>query len=512
MTQQRQPGSVYSDIVSKIKHLRTRLKTVDLINGFLSWATLFLVSALLLTAIEMLFRMNIPERSLAVGLLVLGLIATAGILIFRPLYILLFKKDVPTDDVLAERVGGKFPHIRDKLVNALQVFRKHRENPEGYSVELIEASIINILEDIQSVDFGAVVDKRPVFKRFRAIGLLLSIWLVFGVLFWGPVRSSGLRLLHPLTEFQTQARFDFDIKPGDIDVLKGESVKLSATINGDEYINEATLILTNLTNQTLVERKLTSSLTGEFEYGIESVKDSMEYAFRIADVISPAHRITIFERPMVRSLQIKLTYPKYTQIPPRFLDENVGDIAALKGTRVQMTLRANKSVEEAWLVYSDSSQVPLKVVDTEIRGKWTLRKSGNWFVKLVDRDSRPNTNPIIYRMDLVDDQYPTIKITVPAADVDLGEDMHLFLAAEALDDFGFSSARLNYRIHKTTLQTLGDSGSIQLKLPSTVHKRRSISNMIGISPNLDYCHPITRVISSKFLITIMSPDPNHRRA
>jgi len=206
---------------------------------------------------------------------------------------------------------------------------------------------------------------------------------------------------------------------------------------------------------------------------------------------------------MVRNLQIKLTYPNYTQIPSRFLDENVGDIAALKGTTIQANIKTNKPVEKARVIFDDSTEVDMKVLGAEARNTWTLTRSGSYFFKLSDEQGHQNQNPILYRMDIVEDHYPTVKITVPGMDVDLSEDMRLFLVAEAQDDFGFSSVRLNYRIYKPSLQMLADSQSVEIKLPSMGQETITIEydwdlSQIGLLPS-DYASYHIEVLDNDYV-------------
>lgn len=482
--------SIYSEILNRLHKLRMKLKLADLLFGILFWCASALLLSFLLISIEAIFRMGITERALGSGFLVLGLAMIFAMYIIYPSYSLLFKKHYPDDNTLASRVGSKFSHLKDKLINALQVFKKHDQNLEGYSLELIDESILGISDAVREINFNDVVEYKSVKRQLRFVGLFLSSWIVLGAFFFSTYRAAGHRLLHPLTEFKNEVRLKFSIIPGNVEVLKGEKLKLSAEIEGEEYFEEAVLILKNLTNHNRIERQLIAASSGEFIYTIESVKDSFEYSFRVLDQVSPEYRISVLELPMVRNLQIKLTYPKYTKIPSRFMDQNVGDIAALKGTQIEANITTNKPLKNAWVIFDDSSKIRMKTLAAEARITWALKRIGSYFFKLIDKQGNENQNPIFYRMDIVEDNHPTVKLIVPGMDVDLDEDMRLFLVAEAQDDFGFLSARLNYRIYKPSLQMLADSQSMEIKLPSIGQESITIEydwdlSQIGLLPS-DY--------------------------
>ena len=59
---------------------------------------------------------------------------------------------------------------------------------------------------------------------------------------------------------------------------------------------------------------------------MENIKSSTEYFVSAEDVQSPKYNITVLDRPLVRSLQIKIHSPAYTRIPPNIPEENIGDL------------------------------------------------------------------------------------------------------------------------------------------------------------------------------------------
>ena len=140
----------------------------------------------------------------------------------------------------------------------------------------------------------------------------------------------------------------------------------------------------------------------------------------------------MIELPYIRNVQLKVTYPRYSKLGSQFLDENVGDVSALKGSTIEFFVKSNKTVKGAEVVFDDGKKLPLQISGQEIAGKFTMMRSGSYHFRLVDRSDRENENPIEYRMIFQEDQLPLVQITFPGQDVDLSEDLLLPLTTSAV--------------------------------------------------------------------------------
>ncbi|MDZ7261411.1 MAG: hypothetical protein ONB05_04825, partial [candidate division KSB1 bacterium] len=463
--------NIHSLIRQRLNALRQKDKIAAIFQGLLITVSASLVLGLIGVVTESLFRLETYGRSTLDLILLLIALGIVVWYVLRPFYSLFFKPDTPDDDSLALRVGEKYPHIKDKLVNALQVFRKHTHNPEGYSLELVDASLLEIAEEVKELDFHTVVDYRPLKKMGQWAGIIFAGCLIFWVAFWSPLSDASYRLLHPFTEFKVAPQFTLKVLPGNIEVLKGETVKIQALVEGKQPVDELILTLKRVDNGVEQHKILQPESPGRFQYLIENIKDSTEYFVRAQSVVSSKYLISVIELPMVRNLRLKLTYPAYSRLETRFLDENVGDVTALKGTQVQVTIKANKGLEKAELVFDGKTITEMKVSGLEAKGNFTLRKDGSYHIRLTDGQGNTNQDPIEYRLAVIEDQYPTVRIPVPGMDMDMGEDMRLFLVIEAEDDFGFSSARLGYRIIREGVHAEKDSHYINFQLPPAQNEK-----------------------------------------
>ena len=131
--------NIYSEIVTRLKSAGRKEIIVDLLNGVL-YSALALVSVMLVATVfegvmyfpvivrTIMFWVCIAIASaLLVPRVVLPLLRLAGVLAGESVH------------VTANKVGGRFPSIRDHLVNILQLFQE-RDSHRLFSPDLIDAS------------------------------------------------------------------------------------------------------------------------------------------------------------------------------------------------------------------------------------------------------------------------------------------------------------------------------------------------------------------------------------
>jgi hypothetical protein len=414
-------------------------------------------------AAEAIFYLRPLPKLAVLGVAMVVAILTMSWLVLRPLYSLFWRRQSPDDIDLALQVGAHFGSLRDRLADALQVFLKHRRNPEGYSLELADASLIEVHKEISDKDFESVAATTGVkssLKVFAGAGLIFVAALL---VFPSALFNASDRLLHPLQEYSRHPTLAFRVSPGNTEAIKGESVDIIAEVQGD-HVTELDLFVKKSEADEFERKTLTAGAPNRFSYTLSNLSSNVEYFFRIDPQKSDSYNIEVVELPYVRNLQVKVTYPRYSKLGSQFLDENVGDLSALKGSTIELSASSNKTVQEAQVIFDDGKRLPLKVSGQEITGKFTLMRAGSYRFHLVDKKSRENDRPIEYRMSLQEDQPPLVQITFPGQDVDLGEDLLLPLSIEAEDDFGISKIRLGFVLSRGGIID-GDQQFLDLPLP-----------------------------------------------
>lgn len=466
--------SFYEHIVRRLHRLRLKIKRLDLLRGALVFLTIALGLGALTVTLEAFLWLGPGLRT---GLLTAALVLTAGVFVWfvgRPLYALVFRSKWPDDVPLALRVGAHFGHIRDRLADGLQVFQTHQNNPEGYSLELADLSLASIHEETKDLDFERVVRVGDLRRSARAFAAVAGGLALLGVLLAAPLSDAAYRLAHPGRAFPRNSGLQIVVSPGDIEVVKGEQVKVSAQIRGGTA-ERATLAFRTPGAERYERRLMRAAEDASFAFVFDRVADQIDYFVETASAASETYRIDVVEPPYVRKLQAKLQYPRYSGLGTQWLDENVGDVTALKGTRVHLNLETNKTVQTARLVFDDGTELVLEASGQTATGSFTVMREDSYRIRLEDEKGRSNPTPITYRVSVVEDEFPVVQITYPGQDVDLGEDMMLPITVEAQDDFGFSKVRIGYQVLEEGV-TERERKFFNLELPRDARERLLLSH------------------------------------
>jgi len=363
----------------------------------------------------------------------------------------------PSLEDVALKVEAKFPELENRLIAALQLSKNLRENPEGYSTDMIMAVIKQADSVSARLNLKEIIDKTPINKLNRVVAGLAVFSLIFALIFPGAFKNSFYIFSHPLTEFVSLQKFFFVISPGSKEVVKYSDVKIKINVEGEKpkninlfWRNEGSdwnkEKLSQKTHPSNLEAQEIPKVEPDFFYQFKEVKRNFEYYAEAKGVESDQYKITVVDKPRVVGLKLTFIYPRYTQLKTQVVDENDGNITAIGGTKVKIEVRANKELEKGEIVFSDSTRKQTKVKGNMALGEIVVKKDGSYFIELWDESGNKNQDPIEYRITRIDDQFPVVEILEPGHDQDLTESMRVLLLIRMSDDYGFSSLKLVYQI------------------------------------------------------------------
>lgn len=425
-------------------------------------AAAWLVSAL----VEAGFWLEPTPRSVIVGGVSVLVLACAGYFLVRPLLQLIGLLDDASEEHIAHRIGTAFPEVRDRLVNLLHLVEGRRSAAPD---ELVDEAVQRLGREVESVPFETMED----FSRARYATRLASLPII-GLLLFGLVAPSTFldaseRLMAPGTTFERPAPFQLTVLPGDVELVKGDSLAIRVQATGTEQPQTMTLALRNEGEEHVERIELQPDSTGTFTHTAVNVRQSLQYRVEAPPVQTNWYAATVQARPLVRTMQITVTPPAYTDLPQRRLDPNVGDVTGLPGTRVELNLAlGGPEVEQAQVVFDNGETDSLALDRDRATGGFTLQRDGHYRIQLRSTEGIANRDPIRYSMKLRADARPSVVFLAPEADATLNEQLEQQLRLRVSDDFGFSRLRLHYRVAERRLGE-GDTDvqSIPLELNGT---------------------------------------------
>ncbi|MEE9225591.1 MAG: DUF4175 family protein [Bacteroidota bacterium] len=435
---------IFREVLERLERTRRKENAVELIHGILI-ATFVVVSlAGLAIVVEALFRVGIVGRSLLFWSVVLATLSTLGWFVIRPLLKLIRLFPGTDDFTLAQKVGDAFPEVHDRLLNVLQLYGERDDPRLHYSVDLIDASFAELYEKVQSLEFESIITYDRAKKLAQRAALSAAVILVVFFVSPSSFLTSADRLFNFHQTFAAPAPFQLIVKPGNTEIVKGEAVTVRVSVDGDRP--PSVYLFKKQENQQDFEKLKLEEFGDEFRYEIRNVKSSTRYYASSGEVISDTYIIRVIDRPHVRHLHVRIISPPYAGLPVKHLEDNVGGVTALRGSRVHVQVSTSKRVGRAVLVFNDRRDLPMIAEGDGAAAEFVLREDGTYRVVLVDAEGLQNVDPIEYQLKVVPDEYPTISVPIPGRDVDVTEKLKLNLLVKIRDDFGFSQLHIAYRL------------------------------------------------------------------
>lgn len=449
----------FEQIESQLNLLRRQENKISVLDGILKLTAVAIFSVFLFAAIEAIaFSGPAVRVALLVGLAAVT-VAAAVYFVLLPVLRFFHVLSGIRDIELARQVGRRYPEVKDRLANVIELC--HGGKTVGgsyYSTDLIQAAVSEIEEIVRFLDFKAAAS----FDRLRKAGTTAAYVVVpvviLSVVFGHPLMDAGARLLHPLSSFQKPVPFTLEVHPGNTEILKGASVEFKVVPklqDGKKMPDRVSLLVREIGVNTYREEFLKRE-GNSFSLVLSGLRQSAYY-YASAEVrsrsddpiISDQYFITVVNRPLVKNLRVQLNFPAYSRLQNRSLDDNIGDINALKGTRAWIGIESNKALKSASLVFDDGTSVDMEVQHKKAKGTLVVKKTGSYHVRLLDQEGIESDEPIEYRLTVLSDEYPSIAHIEPSANYDLDDQMMVPNLLEVADDFGFSKLLLHYRLAET---------------------------------------------------------------
>jgi hypothetical protein len=304
-----------------------------------------------------------------------------------------------------------------------------------------------------------------------------------------PFFNSLYRLVHFTREFVPPPEFLFEVSPGNKEVPKGQSVEVRIRIRAASPAllvarQGALLLFWRLEGQTNFEKvDLPADSSGLFRTVFQSVRGSTEYFAQLSSISSDHYLLTVIDRPIIRSFQVRLDYPSYTKLPPRVQEEFVGDISALPGSRIALTGTSSKELQRARIVFGNGKLLALATRGEKFSASFAADAETEYYLVVTDTEGLTNADPVKYQIKLLPDEPPSVAILQPGRNIDLAGDQFLRLLIQAKDDFGISSLRLGYRLIHSRYEKPGETHKfLSIPFPSSAAAQIEVPYTWDLSP------------------------------
>lgn len=453
---------IYNKIIDKLCSTR-RLENVFSSAGSISLIFSALTILVFCSALIEFFAQGDSTFRTILFFSCLALWGAFGVYQAVPLYKRVFGKNKQSEYDIALRVGKYYTDVKDDLCNGLQLVEEIEQNKALTSKELALAAFQQTASVSADKDYNVIIDKKkPKYRFLYFISLLIIVCSLLTV-FQSTLGAALYRVVNFNKSFVPPAPFSLVMLTGNQTVLRGSQVVIRVKAIGVAPDNIRINIKED-NQKNFDSYKLTLDSGNYYTYQIPSIRSSVTiYAdadWLNSKVESQEIKVTVTDKPQIKSITGLVAQPSYSGLPPKRLDEQNLDITALKGSSVQLHVVASKDLASAEIliehfkggldssksVKSDTSHIRMSVKGKEAFGGFSVTSNFKFFVKIKDVNGQENENPIKYNVVALYDEAPSISLLEPAGDIQLGEDGMLHMTVGIADDYGFSSLKLHYKL------------------------------------------------------------------
>lgn len=475
----------YQQVLRKVIRGHRKRFIYFIVNQIYSSFAVLAFIVLLLVGINLLFNVALAIRLI----FFLGLLIWFTILIFTRI-VPAFKEVIsPSENRIYETTtiyGIQEKKIKDLLTNYLQIYRQgHERSSLVLKEKALNQLSLKIFPEVQNI--------KPIREKIgRKLYLLIfSVLTILLLCFFFPFQAVFAieKVLVPWNNFKEELPTSLINQSGNLSVLKNDPIVLRGTFEGLKpgavYVVLEDSIDKEIDNSRKNSNKfkMPISASGQFIYELSHVRKSFKYYFlgeinhpRFRDVYAQSDEgfVIVKDRPLIRSLQIKLTPPAYSGLPAQILSPNEGNVTALKGSRLHLRVESDRLLSGAKVKFSDSTSQDLKIRGHVADGEFVISHLLNYQVEIFDTEHLANYDPVEYNIYVLPDEYPYAEFKQPGADVDLEDQLIVPTLLELRDDYGFTKLMMKGKIIRAA--TTGDTNTFEFRLPFQVlEKGKSFS-------------------------------------
>lgn len=450
-------ASIYYSFEKKLSEVNKKELLYNLLKNLLSASIVILLAAFVLIVLESVFHFSSHLRKFLYWTFLPVSIST--LIYFIVNYVLKITGIIKPFDLISysQKIGNNFEDIKDSLSNSLSLFKTYskQESKTVFSGELIEADMSFIDNKTSGMNFASVINFARLKNLFFTLIAALLLYAVSFSIFPDEMYGAVKRILnYNYNYIDNSLGITFDIKPGDIEISRGEKLNITINVSSSEdkykntieeiefYTKQVSSDGVELLSDPLVLKKTDA---GDFKTSIENINSNLIYFAQYKGVNSNEYKITVSENPIVKSLNISIYPPDFTGIPSKTLPENEGDIYCPEASTVYFDIRSNKSLSSAGIILNNTF-VNFEINGENAKGSLIAKESGTYRIVLKDDNGNENKNPSAYTIKVINDESPKITIIEPAeSNYILNGEKDLQLRVRISDDYGFSKLILGYR-------------------------------------------------------------------
>ena len=438
---------------NKLARTRFSILAVELVRRI---AITFSVLITLLTSLlflDLLADLDIQTRSL----LLFSIITLTAILTIWSLFSLITKWK--NDETLALEIERKNKDFDSRLISSIQFAKRQAAFPENAPMSMIHNMILETKDASKDFNFLKIVNPKAL---TRATLIFFVIIITSGIWVYSEKDNIPILVKRALGE-QIEIPRDTTIieEPNISRVGIGDNIQMTFKVKSKKTSElKANLnIEYNSGRNVKVSLERTEKEPDTYTGTIEDVPESFSFDAQIDDAKTKTLTVTAIERPTIKNISATQVYPEFTKQSPT--NHVPGDFTFFPGSEVTINIESSKELDSGNLKFLGlDNQMPLSVNEANKKEgvakiKIPSQSLSGFSVSLTDSDEMDSKNNAIYKISLLTDLPPEIRITYPKRSEELvTRKATLLIKYEAIDRFGVNSINLKYKREENEIVTI----------------------------------------------------------
>ena len=447
------PPSAIRVLRNKLARTRFSILAVELARR-LTVTFSFLITLLTsLLFLDLLADLEIETRSF----LLFSIITLTAILIIWSLFSLITKWK--NDETLALEIERKNKDFDSRLISSIQFAKRKAKFPENAPMSMVHNMILETKDVSKKFNFLKVVNPKAL---TRATLIFFVIIITSGIWAYSEKDNIPILVKRALGE-QIEIPRDTIIveEPNILRVGIGDNIQMTFKVKS----KKTSELKANLNVDYNSGRKITVPLErtenepDTYIGTIEDVPESFSFDAQIDDAKTKTSSVTAIERPTIKNISATQVYPEFTKQSPT--NHVPGDFTFFPGSEVTINIESSKDLDSGNLKFLGlDNQMPLSVNEANKKEgvakiKIPSQSLSGFSVSLTDSEEMDSKNNAIYKISLLTDLPPEIRITYPKRSEELvTRKATLLIKYEAIDRFGVNSINLKYKREENEIVTI----------------------------------------------------------
>jgi hypothetical protein len=459
-----EPGAAqaWTLIETRVAGVRQKNRAKFLGTGLCAALAVFVAAFLGFSAADILFKLSVSSRVLALLSTLIAIGVTVFWSIIRPWTRLGGAVQV------ARNVEGVYPQLDEQLSTAVEYGLNPQLSERTSSPALVGALMRQTAERAEPLDFARTIHWKPL-----AIAALLAFLLAAGVAGYASVEGRLFkitlsRFLKPMASLPVPTLTEIvSVSPGNDEVPLEHSVPVAVQVTGRKPATATLSVFVGgeqdggsagVPAGHWEDRVMdVDPADGRYKATLRRLLDTTRYRVMAGDTESPEYKIDVYKPPEISDFVLRLEYPSYTGRGIETLAPGVGDVRVLRGTTVHVELQANTPLASAKASFKSGRAAVAGTLEGAEKRKaevaFKVDKDDEYQIQIANPRGKTGSG-LLYTIKALKDRPPKVSIKKPEKDLMVHREQTVEIQIAADDDIGVAEMGIYHSLDLDETKTM----------------------------------------------------------